>query len=77
MQAIRQIVEVKGQILEITLPDNFNEKQVEVIILPVEKIESSGKEVSHLRGRLNLTEEQYNEFQANVNESREKWESRI
>ncbi|MBE0639053.1 MAG: hypothetical protein IH598_11080 [Bacteroidales bacterium] len=77
MQAIRQIVEVTGQTLEITLPDDFNEKQVEVIILPVVKIESLGKEFSHLRGTLNLTEEQYNEFQANVNESREKWESRI
>jgi hypothetical protein len=77
MQAIRQIVEVTGQILEITLPDNFNEKLVEVIILPVVKIESSGGDASHLRGRLNLTEEQYNEFQANLNESREKLESRI
>lgn len=48
-------------------------KQMEVIILPVVRIESSGKEVPHLRGRLNLTVEQYNEFQANVNESREEW----
>jgi len=30
-----------------------------------------------LTQRLNLTKEQYNEFQANAHESREEWESRI
>ena len=34
MEAIRQIVKVKNNKVNITLPDNFNFQEVEVIILP-------------------------------------------
>ncbi|WP_426091521.1 hypothetical protein [Flavobacterium sp. DSR3-2] len=34
MEAIRQIVKVKNHKISITLPDNFNANEVEVIILP-------------------------------------------
>lgn len=34
MEAIRQIVKVKNHKISITLPDNFNADEVEVIILP-------------------------------------------
>ncbi|MFV8334559.1 hypothetical protein [Flavobacterium sp. RSP29] len=34
MQAIRQIVKVKNHKINITLPDDFNAEEVEVIILP-------------------------------------------
>ena len=34
MEAIRKIVTVKNHQINITLPDDFNAKEVEVIILP-------------------------------------------
>jgi hypothetical protein len=34
MEAIRQIVKVKNHKISITLPDDFNADEVEVIILP-------------------------------------------
>ena len=37
MEAIRKIVTVKNNQINITLPDDFNADEVEVIILPSEK----------------------------------------
>lgn len=36
MDAIRQFIEVKDHTFQVTLPENFNAKRVEVIILPSE-----------------------------------------
>ncbi len=36
MEAIRQTVKVKNHSFKITLPDNFNAEEVDVIILPKE-----------------------------------------
>ena len=35
MEAIREIVEIKSHKLQFTLPENFKEKKVEMILLPV------------------------------------------
>jgi hypothetical protein len=77
MQALRQIIAVKSQIINIHLPDGFKSEKVEVIILPLEDEKLKGKEVASLRGKLKLTEEQYNDFQADVKISREGWEKNI
>ncbi len=77
MNAIRQILEVSGQELRITLPEGYNEKKVEVIILPVETNLSKNAKVSHLRGKLQLTEDQYNDFNQSIEKSRSEWENRI
>lgn len=37
MEAIRQTVKVKNHQIKITLPDNFNAEEVDVIIMPSEK----------------------------------------
>lgn len=37
MNAIRQFIEVKNNSFEVTLPDGFSAKRVEVIILPDER----------------------------------------
>lgn len=34
MDAIRQFIDVKNHSFQVTLPDNFNARRVEVIILP-------------------------------------------
>ena len=36
MDAIRQFIDVKDRTFQVTLPENFNAKRVEVIILPSE-----------------------------------------
>ena len=38
MEAIRQTVKVKNHSFKITLPDNFNAEEVEVIIMPSSKL---------------------------------------
>jgi hypothetical protein len=37
MEAIREIVEIKSNQLQFTLPTNFNEEKVEMILLPLAK----------------------------------------
>lgn len=74
MQAIRQIIDVENQMLNILLPKDFKAKKVEVIILSMDKPELKTKGIANLRGKLNLTEVQYDDFQTNVKKSREEWE---
>jgi hypothetical protein len=74
MQAIRQILDVKSQLLNIYLPDDFDAKKVEVIILPMEDQKAKKKSIMNLRGKINLTDAQYEDFQKDVNKSREEWE---
>jgi hypothetical protein len=76
MQALRQILDVKSHSLNISLPNDFNADKVEVIILPLEEKEKK-KGVANLRGKLNLSEAQYNDFQEDVKNSREGWEKNI
>jgi len=71
MQALRQILDVKGHSLNIILPDDFNAEKVEVIILPIEVKSANGKRIGNLRGRLDLTTDQYKDFQRDVKDSRE------
>jgi len=76
MQALRQILDVKSHSLNIRLPNDFNADKVEVIILPLEE-KAKKKGVANLRGKLNLSDAQYNDFQEDVKNSREGWEKNI
>lgn len=76
MQALRQIIDVKNHMLSIHLPNDFNADRVEVIILPLEE-KAKKRGVANLRGKLNLSDTQYNDFQEDVKNSREGWESNI
>jgi hypothetical protein len=77
MQALRQIVHVKNKALKIMLPEDFEAEKVEVIILTVEDEKLQKKSISKLRGKLNLTDEQYIDFQKDVEKSRNEWEKNI
>ena len=77
MQAVRQILDVKNQLLNIYLPDDFDATKVEVIILPMEEPKAKKKSVMNLRGKINLTDAQYKDFQNDVKKSREEWEKII
>ena len=76
MQALRQILEVKSHSLNIRLPNDFNADKVEVIILPLEE-KAKKKGVANLRGKLNLSDAQYKDFQEDAKNSREEWEKNI
>jgi hypothetical protein len=76
MQALRQIIDVKNHSLNISLPNDFNADKVEVIILPLEE-KSQKKGIANLRGKLNLSDTQYNDFQEDVKNSREGWGKNI
>lgn len=76
MQALRQIIDIKNHSLNIHLPNDFNADKVEVIILPLEE-KTQKRGIADLRGKLNLSETQYNDFQEDVKNSREGWEKNI
>jgi len=73
MEALRQILDVKNNRLDILLPADFKAETVEVIILPLE-VKEKKKSVANLRGKLNLLDSQYIDFQNNIKNSREGWE---
>jgi hypothetical protein len=77
MHALRQIVDVKNHSLNIVLPNDFAADKVEVIILSVEEQPLKNNNIASLRGKLKLTEEQYNNFQQNVKDSRGEWDRTI
>lgn len=55
MNAIRQFIDVKNNSFQVTLPENFNAKRVEVIILPnqYENLELSQETKTMIDIRLN------------------------
>ena len=76
MEAIRQIMDVKNNSLNINLPKDFKANKVEVIVLPIEE-KSNIKGIASLRGKLNLSQDQYRDFQEDVKNSRKGWEKNI
>ncbi len=43
MQAIREIKKVSGRKVTIDLPDSFNAKEIEIIVIPYQQISSADK----------------------------------
>ena len=59
MEAIREIVKVKNRQVIITLPDDFNADEVEVIVLKTIESELSEEQKAILKSRLNEPETAY------------------
>ena len=59
MEAIREIIKVKNRQVIITLPDDFNADEVEVIILKTIESELSEEQKAILKSRLNEPETEY------------------
>jgi hypothetical protein len=76
MEAIRKIVYVRNNSFKIELPKDFKASKVEVIVLPIEE-KSNIKGIARLRGKLNLSQDQYQDFQEDVKNSRKGWEKNI
>ena len=77
MQALRQIIEVKNHSLNILLPERFTTNKVEVIVLSVEEPTVQKNSIAKLRGKLNLSDKQHEDFQQYVKDSRNEWNRTI
>ena len=65
-------------IITIEIPQNYIGKKIEVLYYAVDELtenEPPKKKLGEMRGRLNLTEQQYNDFQTHVKNSRDEWDS--
>ena len=72
---IRTIVTPKNTDLLITIPENYVGKQVEVLIYPTDEI-SEDKTLTKspsLRGKLQLSDEQYQDFHLYLANTRREW----
>lgn len=72
---IRTIITPHQQDISITIPHEFIGRQVEVLIYASDEIheENPGKSAAKLRGKLNLTDKQHEDFQRYVKDTREEW----
>ena len=62
MEAIRQTVKVKNHTISITLPEDFNSKEVDVIILPAQN-----KEISIPQWQIDQVRERTEKYLKNPN----------
>ncbi len=77
---IRTIITPQEPNISINIPLEFIGKQVEILVYATEEIheaENTSRPKPKLRGRLNLTNEQYADFQQYAQESRNEWNRNI
>jgi len=74
MQELRQIVNVKDNLLQVILPVDFNADRVEVIVLPVEKQNKPHilKNSERFSGSISI--ETAKKLHKHLNEVRNEWE---
>jgi hypothetical protein len=72
---IKTVVIPKKAELNITIPEDYIGKLVEVILYAADEVKEPGDQttISTLRGKLNLTEEQYSDFNNYLSNSRNEW----
>jgi hypothetical protein len=73
---IRTIVTPANTDLHVLIPEEYVGKQVEVLLYTTEEIHEEKidkKKSANLRGKLNLSDEQYNDFQQHSNDLRNEW----
>jgi len=66
--------------VQVTIPDNYIGKQVEVIVFANEDVEKENLSnqkpgnISQFRGKLKLSKEQYDDFQQHLKDIRNEWD---
>ena len=74
---IRTLITPEKQDVSIHIPESYIGKQVEVLLYAVDELThqdiSEKKKPSDFRGALNLTDDQYKDFQNHLNEIRDEW----
>ena len=73
MEAIRQFVKVKNHQLNITLPEDFNAEEVEVIIFAKSEYELSDDQIRILDDRLNEPETEYISSEESLKQIKKKY----
>jgi len=78
---IRAIITPENQDISIHIPENYVGKQIEVLLYDVDEVNQSAaenkKKPSEFRGKLKLTDEQYNDIQLHIKNTRDEWERNI
>ena len=78
---IRTVVIPENQDLSIHVPKNYVGRPIEVLLYAVDELNElerpADKKASDFRGMLNLTSEQYEDFQSHVKEIRNEWDRDI
>ena len=77
MQALRQIVNIKDNLLQVILPADFNAEKVEVIVLPIEEKNKSDKLSNSERFSGAISKETAEKLHKHLNEVRNEWERDI
>jgi len=77
---VRTTITPDKEIISIDVPKAYIGKQIEVLVHSIDELTETDKpkkRPSDFRGSLNLTNEQYEEFQQYVVDSRNEWERDI
>lgn len=77
MQAFREIVTVKDNLLRVTLPANFKTDKVEVLVLPVEESKEPHGSKNSERFSGAISKETAGKIHKHLNEIRGEWERDI
>lgn len=73
MEAIRQFVKVKNHQVNITLPEDFNAEEVEVIIFAKSEYELTDDQIRILDDRLNDPETEYISSEESLKQIKKKY----
>jgi hypothetical protein len=74
MQAFREIVTVKDNLLRVVLPASFKADKVEVIVLPIEERKESHELKNSERFFGAISKEAAEKLHKHINETRNEWE---
>jgi hypothetical protein len=78
---IRTLITPDNQDLSIHIPADYVGRPVEVLLYALDELDQSNspgkKKPSDFKGKLNLTEEQYQDFQQHLKDIRNEWERDI
>ena len=77
MQALRQIVNVKDNLLHVVLPVNFKADRVEIIVLPIEEQNKPCKLKNSERFSGAISKETAEKLRKHLNEVHSEWERDI
>jgi hypothetical protein len=78
---IRTIITPENQDVSIHVPESFIGKQIEVLMYDIDELKQdevqNKKKASEFRGKLNLSDDQYKDFQSYLKDTRNEWERDI
>jgi len=77
---IRTLITPDKQNVSIHIPENYIGKQLEVLLYAVDELDEqkiTKEKPADFRGKLNLTDEQYADFQTHLKKIRNEWDKDI